>query len=95
MGNNLEDELSNDGTSVVARDNVEYDGRELNSSPLPLVINSSLCPTDVAPCHFDSLLRSGAKIRDTCAKEGIENPNALYIKSCRNVFGKCSSALIT
>lgn len=33
-------------------------------------------PTEVAPCLFESLLLSGARIKETCAKYGIGNPSA-------------------
>ena len=41
------------------------------------------CPTEVAPCLLDNLLRSGAKIKETCPNLGIGNPNAykLYTTS--------------
>lgn len=40
---------------------------------------ASTCPTEVAPWRFDNLLRSGARIRETCAKEGIGNLSACKI----------------
>lgn len=33
-------------------------------------------PTEVAPCRFESLLLSGARIKETCAKWGIGKPSA-------------------
>lgn len=38
-------------------------------------------PTEVAPNLFDSLLLSGARIKETCAKYGIGKPSAYSIQT--------------
>lgn len=45
-------------------------------TPIEKAMLVHACPTEVAPCRFDSLLLSGARIRETCAKEGMVNPSA-------------------
>ena len=46
--------------------------------------------TDVAPCRFDILLRSEARIRDRWPKTGGVKPSAWKIRICRHqarIFG--------